>query len=451
MSGDWNPIHVSIEGVRRSFLGHPIVYGVQQVLWALETWSTINQTSFILKGLKAKFVTPLHCDEAVCLKMTAKDDMVTFLATVCGETTTEFVMHWEHATVSHRLYSTPTRRDIDSPDADTVLGQCGTIDVEGDHSIFSKMFPHLCANANFGQVVLLLTISRVVGMHIPGEYSLLSSLDLSFTGGDLDGLMQYRVTSYDGRFSRASLHCNCVGFIGDVVAFFRPNPVVQASSDELREIVRPDEFRGYSALVLGGSRGLGEVAAKLLAVGGASVSFSYYAGLEQAKSIASELEAIDCTAKTFYFDAFAPEKCLEEYAKTLPSSLLVLYFCSPPWTLGRRGGFDPEYARRCEQVYCQGLERTLNFLAKYPKMRLRVLNPSSALLDTAPAGMEEYVEAKRLAETICCEIGQRLPLVRCLNKRFPRLLTDQTASVLARRPPNPAPVILDALRELVSH
>src|SRR5688572_29550477 len=64
------------------------------------------------------------------------------------------------------------------------------------------------------------------------------------------------------------------GLVGTVDSFARQPPVPQKSSREFVGLVEPGAFTGSTALVIGGSRGLGEVTAKLLAAGGAKVTIT---------------------------------------------------------------------------------------------------------------------------------------------------------------------------------
>ena len=55
---------------------------------------------------------------------------------------------------------------------------------------------------------------------------------------------------------------------GELLASFRPPPVVQADMARVKQVIPPDEFKDSVALIVGGSRGLGEITARLIAAGG---------------------------------------------------------------------------------------------------------------------------------------------------------------------------------------
>ena len=96
------------------------------------------------------------------------------------------------------------------------------------------------------------------------------------------------------------------GLAGMIESYARVPPAPQASSRELAAMVEPGEFAGSTALVIGGSRGLGEVTAKLLAAGGAKVVISYRVGGDEAEAVAREIRAAGGARETLVFDALRP-------------------------------------------------------------------------------------------------------------------------------------------------
>ena len=64
--------------------------------------------------------------------------------------------------------------------------------------------------------------------------------------------------------------------------------------------------------------------------------------------------------------------------------------------------------------------------------------------------MLEYAMAKAAGETLCAEINQALRPLHVTVDRLPRLLTDQTASVIGASAPSPVDHMLAAVRETQS-
>ena len=72
---------------------------------------------------------------------------------------------------------------------------------------------------------------------------------------------------------------------GEVAASFRPNYQSQAPMSEIEALVSSEEFSSQRALIVGGSRGLGEVAAKIITAGGGRVLLTYNLGKNDAEQL----------------------------------------------------------------------------------------------------------------------------------------------------------------------
>ena len=81
--------------------------------------------------------------------------------------------------------------------------------------------------------------------------------------------------------------------------------------------VNRDEFKGQSALIIGGSRGLGEVTAKLLAAGSADVRLSYYQGEEDAIGIVDDISSNGGCAEYFQY-----KKIIHKNVRTTERSIV---------------------------------------------------------------------------------------------------------------------------------
>jgi NAD(P)-dependent dehydrogenase (short-subunit alcohol dehydrogenase family) len=88
------------------------------------------------------------------------------------------------------------------------------------------------------------------------------------------------------------------GLTGTVDSFARMPTAAQPAMDVAASRITAGEFTGSTALAIGGSRGLGELTAKLLAAGGAHVVTTYSVGKDDALRLKQEIEAHGgaCTA-----------------------------------------------------------------------------------------------------------------------------------------------------------
>jgi hypothetical protein len=303
-----------------------------------------------------------------------------------------------------------------------------------------RLFPQLSAALPAWQVAALLATTRLVGMECPGLHSLYSAMNITFdrvASGAPE--MNFHVESADPRFGLLRLAVRGPGFHGRLTAFVRPAPCRQAGIHELARLVERGEFAGQRAVVIGGSRGLGEVTAKLLAVGGAEVMVTYYCGKEDAEAVAAEIRAGGGQCRVVPFDATRPTPV----ATMLPPTHLY-YFATPHIDSDKTVVFSSErFAEYC-RYYVTGFVQTLLQVAQGAPT-LEVLYPSTAFLDE-PAHMAEYCAAKAAGEEVCRQLASRLPAWHIQAPRLPRMLTDQNSGLLPVKTDAPEIVILPHLR-----
>ena len=258
-------------------------------------------------------------------------------------------------------------------------------------------------------------------MHVPGESSLLSSVDLTIheRPGAAPGVLEYAVTSADERFSRVVLDVSSPVLSGTVSAFLRPLPVAQQLTGDGP---LPDEFSGQRWLVVGGSRGLGEAAVLLLAAGGADVRFTYHQGAADADDLVTRVS-----------DASAYRLDVHDLGAGLGAMLAdgwrpthVAYMATPPIFDGMRGVYSESLHDRLREVY---VDRFLELLDRLDADQLSgVLWPSTVAVEGDVPGLAEYADAKRDGEAACARLAAEHPSLHIATPRFPRLLTDQTTS-----------------------
>ena len=136
----------------------------------------------------------------------------------------------------------------------------------------------------------MLCLSRLVGMECPGRHSLFSGFAIEFCAAFEQDVLRYRVATVDSRFGLLRIDVIGLGIDGTVDAFALHPPVAQVSIKELASVVKPNEFADQRALIIGGSRGLGELTAKLVAAGGGTSIVTYAVGEDDANRVAMEIK-----------------------------------------------------------------------------------------------------------------------------------------------------------------
>jgi hypothetical protein len=282
LSRDINPIHVDPMTARRLLTGRQVVHGVHLLLDAIELWAAAATDP--LFRVECVFRNPVSVGDQVEFTSRAGADLTTVL-----EATVD-ALSCAHITLFHVDGSVPSRKEADNEASQT--GQALTLDgalaqamdeapeahagrhyllpIDGASALTA--FPHCYSLLGADAVASMMALSYFVGMVCPGLHSVFSSLTLRATPQrELAGQLRFHVRKFDPRFRLFDVQF--VGPIsGGLQAFQRPAPQQQASMQQIAEYVVPMEFEGSRSLVIGGSRGLGELVAKILAAGGATPS-----------------------------------------------------------------------------------------------------------------------------------------------------------------------------------
>jgi len=454
LSGDFNPMHVDECAARRLLFGKPVVHGMHAVLWSLNEWCGSQEQPVALCTLRADFQRPILVGTRVGLEVRAD-----------GQDGTEVVLRSDGKTFLRLRFAwTPTEspeefpgviQDLLPASSECVLREETSLEgVSGATPLLlarreaAALFPRVFALLPTRQLATLLATTRVVGMECPGLHSLYSSASLDFSDppvglGSRDHSLRYLVESVDRRFHLATMRVESPGASGLLRAFVRPAPRAQLDFAAACSMVKPGSFHGRRAWVVGGSRGLGEVAAKLLAAGGAEVTITYHRGADDASRVASEIRQGGGVAEIRQLNVLhAPDSAQPLGAGDVPTDML--YFATPFIAPGD----DPAFSSRLFDTYCEyyvhGFVRLAAALA--PHGLRRVFFPSSVYVNDPPQNFAEYAAAKAAGEAACLGLEKAYPGLVVHKPRLPRVATDQTVSLAGREADDPAPLILDALR-----
>jgi len=450
LSGDYNPIHVDRLAARRLMFGRLVVHGVHVVLWALDRWCENQAENVRLNSLKVKFRAPIVVDEPVDL---ATDSPIPGAAKIVVTANRHKLLTADFSYQARTESGLPVPREIPArgPCRDQSAAELGNLSgrlpICLETQSASRMFPNALRRLAGDQLAVLLATSRLVGMEAPGLHSIFNGLDLKASDEPGEPELTYWSEGYDERVSLLTLRIAAPGLCGLLSAFVRPAPKEQATVATIEAIVRPGEFLGERALVIGGSRGLGEVAVKELAAGGAHVKFSYHRGEVEANRVVSEVVAGGHRAECFCHDVLADAATFKARVGDWSPTLLC-YFATPFIFTAVKGRFSAERFLDFCDYYVRGFLNTFEAARDLGNELRYVLCPSTSAIDELPMNLGEYSAAKSAAEVLCQFLQKSHPVLRISCPRLPRLPTDQTASLLPVDTRDSAEAVLAALREM---
>jgi NAD(P)-dependent dehydrogenase (short-subunit alcohol dehydrogenase family) len=229
-----------------------------------------------------------------------------------------------------------------------------------------------------------------------------------------------------------------------VSAFYRPPPSEQASLPQVQALVRPDEFCGQRVLVVGGSRGLGEVVTKVLVAGGAEVAFTFARGRDEAAALQAALGGAGRRIQSLQLDVLEQDQSAIRASCAAGDYTHVYYFATPHIGKRPRGTWHQQTFNLLCAYYLDGFAR----LAELPELQRAVFCfPSTVYLEQAEAGFAEYCAAKAAGESLCRTLQLERGL-RILVPRLERMRTDQTASVSGTSGADPLVSLVPVVRQV---
>jgi NAD(P)-dependent dehydrogenase (short-subunit alcohol dehydrogenase family) len=428
LSSDWNPMHLDPVFARRTQVGAPVVHGIHNLAWAADT--VLQSHPLKVVSIRARFLQPLYLDELASVRIRDRTDRQIELEVVAANTVVAlFKLSSEPgkiangpkpATVAVAQLSQP----VDLP-FEQLVDRAGAVAI-GDGEVRAR-FPALTDCIGLPAVRALIATSQIVGMACPGLHSLFAGLEVNCDrNGNQESALAYAVTKADARFRSLQINVSGSGIVGKLDAFARPPPPAQAGMTEISPRVAGNPFAGQRSLIVGGSRGLGEVTAKIVAAGGGRAVITYLESRTDAERVSAEILRAGGQCETMHYDVLSPAA---EQLRQLGNIDCCYYFATPKIFQRKSTLFEPEKLRVFLNFYADGFFNLCTALAHAGPRRLAMFYPSTVAIDEAVGTTTEYAMAKSAGELLAKGINEFMPNIYVTCRRLPRILTDQTATV----------------------
>ena len=454
LSGDVNPIHMDPVAARRSLVGAVVVHGVHTLSWALDALARSPFRPGRITAIDVLFAKPAYLGDEVTLSLLSQSDDKLKLAATVGDKSVAAI------TCTIRPESPPPQNALDGDrqppppsmepedhDLAALLGKTGMVDFAASAGDFAATFPAAATLVGAARLRGMAACSRLVGMTCPGLRSVFSRLTVDCTDDKSATALSFEATHTNTRYNIVKMKVAGAGLSGRIEAFSPPRPPEPLTLTDLAALISLQEFAEQTALVIGGSRGLGELTAKLIAAGGGRVLISYAIGRADAERVAQEIGAFGGRADILPYDVTKPAAPqLAELAGALPNRLY--YFATCPIFQAKTQGFDPAVLDRFLTYYAVGFHDVCRALWDLGMKDGQVFYPSSVAVETRPVDLTEYAMAKAAGEILCADLPRLLPNLTIHQFRLPRLPTDQTLVVTPQDLPSAIDYILPIVRQM---
>lgn len=453
-SGDTNPLHLDPIVARRYQFGSTVIHGVSGTLMALEKLALVKQESWAIDEISAQYSKPIRQGDRVeVFSQITKNGALRLEVFYQGKRCQLIKLQ-----LSERHNNSQPLNDI-SPIAqqcqylpfEKAIGIDTEVELVWQSALMKALFPTLTASIPHQQICLIMGLTNIVGMHCPGVNSVFGGFELSFASPAVNFTPQlaYKVAQSDSRFSRIIMSVEHAWAQGKIEALFRAQPIQQPSFDKISALVKANEFEAQKALIIGGSRGIGEIASKVISAGGGEVIIGYDKGKLEAQKIMEEIIVSGGRASIKQLDVLnINEDSFTDFSAQELTN--IYYFASPLIEKSDAKTFDISLFNRFCQFYLNGFTQVIdNFLANsfYQKNGLQVFVPSTSFLEEQPDGFGEYIAAKAAVETFAKQFNKKHKAWHIATPRLPRVPTDQTAAVAKEEPILTAQLLLAILRD----
>tara|TARA_Y100000739_G_C20608380_1_gene467019 strand:- start:2027 stop:3439 length:1413 start_codon:yes stop_codon:yes gene_type:complete len=432
-SGDWNPIHIDKNLSRRYSTGTTISHGIFILMLILDLYLEKKKVNLI--SLNCSFKKPVVSKKEYRLELNQISDNIDNLYLYNNRdlhVMIQVVFNFRNKILDSFIsdYPIPQKKSPQNIRFNDLSGASGSLEIIGNVKSLKKKFKNSFSNLNENSLLAIVNTSRLVGMVIPGLNSIYSSLKVKFLDKILDNKLEWDVDNVFTPKLPFNINFSGSGITGKIQTFYRSSPVEQPSIKNLIKHSVNNRKIKKNILVIGGSRGIGEVVSKILALEGGNIIITYNLGLDDAKKVVNEIKTSGNNGSCVHLNVLKKET-INNVLNNIASLDEVYYFASPRIIESSSQIFDLNLFNKYNEYYIEAFIYIIKFLSKRFSNQITIFYPSTIFLDEKNhSSFEEYKLVKLIGENISNIINNKSDQLKVIYERIPILLTDQTSGNL---------------------
>ena len=426
-SGDYNPIHINESLSRRYISGGIIVPGMYILLWSLN--KIVEKYNKNLKYINAKFhhFAILESNLELYYEL---DNNTCVLSVKSGlkSIATFSIIFSDSIIINKSEKKKPPNSVIKNYSFKELRGLSGNFKTYLSNDCMNK-YSALKINKMENIIAILMSFSRLVGMKVPGLNSLFIGLEINLDNSYKNKTIKWNISRHTNINSLIFIDVKGNGCKGHISTMYRPEPVNQMAIKEIYTKYKNKYFSKQVALIIGGSRGLGEHTAKLLGANGSEVIITYNKGIKDALRVKKEIENYNSKVHCIKMNILEPSAALKKINLLKLNITHVYYFASPKIHESRQKVIDDDLLNSYNLVYVKSFEKIIEEMFSIFAFDFKVFYPSSVFINHNSKLYKEYTKAKLYAEKTIKKLLIKYKKNFIYDVRLPRLRTDQNPNL----------------------
>ena len=426
LSGDNNPLHTDSLYSRRMMFGRTVIHGIYSLLKILDHYSNNLPCLSSLVSLETKFLNPIFDRDSIQLEFFNNENDYKINGFLGGAKLIIIKLKFSSLEKQNIFFKNINKLPVIEQPKKLVLeniskindNEINTVNIE----LFNSIFNSLDASKAPELYSTLLTSTRIVGVKCPGADSLYSGLNLYFNTTTFDNnLFHYKVNKVYKGLNLIKISFKSLCYEGSITAFLRKQEVQQKSLHEIVQDLIKIRFPKKKALVIGGSRGLGEVCAKILGSLGYETTITYNKGIKEAERLSNEFNRNNIPLNFFQYDLLDDKK---DFFKDKNFDY-IFFFATPHIKTSNFQLIDNKLLEYFNNFYLNGFFSIVNSVSNE---KTRFFFPSSVFVDEFPKHLKEYAISKKISEYYSEQFNQQRGSKIIYYPRLKKVKTDQTQS-----------------------
>jgi hypothetical protein len=463
---DHNPVHVDELAARSSMFGRTIVHGVHSTIRQLDKLLGVGMLSWITPKtaitIKVDYRQPTYPDDLTRLEVSEHSETNAKIDIWVNELKVGIIKlkrvnkgtEWQNFDDSNRKSFDLTQQTNPVDHTLDELASLNRFDVNfatSEKSFLAKSYPHAIKAFGINRLHHIAHLSSVVGMVSPGLYSLFVGFTATLRPEPkhFDSKLSYSccMDSVHQAFRFVNYTTQTELLYAKLETICRPRPEIQPSlvsiTSERKSLgLKLPDMKNKTALVIGGSRGIGATVVKLLASAGAKVTFTYTSNKKAADNIINELK--DLAVTSLHYDVM---KSVDADDLTNQHYDHIYYFATPQIFVRKTVDYDYDLLQKFSAFYIDGF---FNVYKTFSKSNSSVFYPSTVAVESSDMNTLEYRLSKLSGEGLCRSLQQKNKTQTFVISRLPRLASDQTATIQGGENENTIKVFCEILNQMAA-